>query len=54
MRHVRFAQGVLGLIAFGYGIWQAPFHSKWAEGGFWMALSISAEISSRNLWGKDE
>lgn len=54
MRQVRFAQGIVGLISFAYAVWQGPLYGKWAEGAFWMALSISAEISCRNLWGKDK
>jgi hypothetical protein len=54
MRTIRLIGGIFGLVAFGYAVWQAPFHGKWAEGAFWMALSISSEFGTRNLWGTDE
>lgn len=45
--------GVMGLAALLYGLWQGPFVGKWSEGTFWVALSISAEFTVRNLWGND-
>lgn len=38
---------LLGFVLEAYAIWQGPFHGKWAEAAFWMACSVSAELSWR-------
>lgn len=52
MRAFRAASSLFAFIAYVYAFWQGPFHGKWAEGAFWMAVSISAEFGATNL-GKD-
>lgn len=54
MNALRKASYLLALITLVYAAWQGPFHGKWAEAAFYMAFSVSCELSARNLWGKDE
>jgi hypothetical protein len=44
----------LSLTLMAYALWQGPFHGKWAEAAYYMAVSVSCELNARNVWGKDE